>query len=449
MVGQLQAPIDYMANLRGYDIAGAIEQHLAQAQAQKAAQAQQQALLQQQAQLEAAQEEAIRRPSAANYARLQVLNPAAFKDIKTAWEMQDKEQQQQGLEDLSAIRGLLRGGRAEEAQARIKRRIEADKARGLDTTDDQELHDLITEDPDAAAGLTDYHIAAVMGPDKWTEAYGKIGEGNRADMKLPGEIAKTAAETTNTLATAGKTQAETVQIAPNAQAERDYKKAQAQRFRDQTANEAARLGFDREVFESNTQLEYQKLLAKGTELSPEAEKQMSTATISAEGFRQQSNRAKDLADRVATAKIGTAGPFAFMEETLKGSFGLKGGVSALRKEFTALVNSQMLESLPPGAASDKDIATAKKGFPDSNANVETMTSFLRGMAKLQEIKANREQARADWISENSNIGRAKRDIMVNGVMVPAGTTYGEFSHSASAAERRAAPPPRSYMRYGQ
>lgn len=445
MVGPLQAPVDYFSQLAPFDIGQAMDAHKLQGQQLAQAQAQQQRAAQQQAQLDEARAAFAKDPSAQNFSALVTYDPKSYEAIKSAHDAMDTEQRNNSIKEQTAIHGYLAAGRSKEAAALLDRRIAADKAAGLDTADDQEFRDLIDEDPAAAAATVAYHLGSAVGADKFGDVFGKVGDGVRADAELPGKIAATTATTAKTVADARLTVANTDQVAPNAEADRRQKAAQEQRWAAQSRNEAGRLALDADALETNTQLELEKLRAKGTELSAGAEGRLSSAVVNAEGSRQLATRASDLANKIAAAPIGLGGVFASVNEAARGAFGGQNPVSALRKEYSTLINAQAVANLPPGPASDKDIKLAREGFPKGNANAETMASFLRGMAKLQNIKANREQARADWISENGNEGRARKDIMVNGVRVPAGTTFGEFSQSAASVERREDVTERSYM----
>ncbi len=63
----------------------------------------------------------------------------------------------------------------------------------------------------------------------------------------------------------------------------------------------------------------------------------------------------------------------------------------------------VMESLPPGVASDKDIAIAMSGFPSATANPEYVAQYMRGMAKLAAITAERENLRAIHLADNKGI----------------------------------------------
>lgn len=80
--------------------------------------------------------------------------------------------------------------------------------------------------------------------------------------------------------------------------------------------------------------------------------------------------------------------------------GTQGGEQIARANFNALRSSVVADKLPPGAASDKDVALALEGYPTSRYSAEELSSFLRGQAKLAAIAAEREDARAAYMSKD-------------------------------------------------
>jgi hypothetical protein len=50
------------------------------------------------------------------------------------------------------------------------------------------------------------------------------------------------------------------------------------------------------------------------------------------------------------------------------------------------------------------------------------------MAQLSSIDSSIKAAEADWVNSSGSLGRPKRDINVQGMMVPAGTSFNEFMY---------------------
>src|SRR5205085_408581 len=107
--------------------------------------------------------------------------------------------------------------------------------------------------------------------------------------------------------------------------------------------------------------------------------------------------------------------------------------TALKQEYARIVNNQALGGIKDalgGRVTDVDMKVAMGVVPDANASTETVTSYLRGVSKLQMLDAARQQAQAEWLSQaghNAHLGPAKQDMTVMGTRVPAGTSFADFS----------------------
>lgn len=431
MVGPLQAPVDYFAQLAPFDIGQEMRAHQLQAQQDALLQAQQQRAAQQQAQLEAARQEAIANPSAAAFSKLLVLDPKAHEGIKAAWSLKDEAQQKADLQEITAIDGLLAAGRHEEAKARVQRRRDADAKAGLDTEDDDEMLAVLDEDPSQARLYTGSILAGILG-DKAPEVIKTVGEDRRAEAELPGKIASTTAATTKTLAEAG-------QIAPNAEADRALKVAQADKARADIDNAAARLGLDRDRLNFDIDAKNRELGLREGDLSDGARTAVNQAVIGSVSARQLAGRAGSLADQLQQApNVGgkTGATWANWYTSLTGD---ASAVTALRREYTQLRAQQAVKNLPPGPASDKDIQLALKGFPSDTDNRETLVSFLRGMEKLNNVVADQQDRQADWLAGNKgSLGPARAGFFVGNTFVAPGTKFEDIEKGIRKEQARAA-----------
>ena len=75
-------------------------------------------------------------------------------------------------------------------------------------------------------------------------------------------------------------------------------------------------------------------------------------------------------------------------------------VDMLKASFNKMRMSGVLNSLPPGPASDKDIANAEKGFPTENFSFDQIASWLEGYAKAKRIEAGYRDFYAQYVSDN-------------------------------------------------
>jgi hypothetical protein len=100
---------------------------------------------------------------------------------------------------------------------------------------------------------------------------------------------------------------------------------------------------------------------------------------------------------------------------------------------------------------------ALRGFPEETANAATLASFLRGMAKMQQYEATTKSAEAEWVNSTGSLGRARNDIMIGDIQVPAGSTFTDFmrqfgekrAQNLGAQQGAATTQQRGYMRFAQ
>lgn len=105
---------------------------------------------------------------------------------------------------------------------------------------------------------------------------------------------------------------------------------------------------------------------------------------------------------------------------------LANDITALKKDYIRIKNSEAIKNLPKGSASDKDVAFAKEGLMSENANPAQFRNAVEAMARLNSVDSSYNEAQAAWVSRNGNIGDAKREISVLGDMVPKGTGFREW-----------------------
>jgi hypothetical protein len=230
--------------------------------------------------------------------------------------------------------------------------------------------------------------------------------------------------------------------------------AQIKNIDSQIADRSGRLALDRDKLQTDVEMKLFELGQAGTKLTPDANKIVNDATIAAVGAEQSAGRMLDLAGRIESAQ-GGKGLGTKATEWFAGATGRQDEWTQMRQEYTRLRNTQAIKSLPPGPATDKDIQMALKGFPEETANAQTIGSFLRGMAKLQQYEGAAKAAEAEWVNSTGSLGRAKTDINIGGIQIPAGTTFVDFmrqygeqrAQGLAAQQANVATQQRSYMRW--
>jgi hypothetical protein len=439
-------PIDYSINVQqpfqaamqgfggGLAIQRAMDERAAQAAQQRAAQAMQ-------ADLAAFSTKPNR--TAADYASIVAKYPQLSEHFKRGFDIEAPDIKAARVSELSNVFAALHNGSPDVAVDILTKKGEAARNSGDAQTADSvdAMARLIKINPQAASTAIGLRLHAATGDEKFAEVLAKLGGEKRAQELQPGAVAQQGATLESTRATTAKTQADTVKTQADTQkivAELPFvaakARAEVQNTLSQIADRGARLALDRDKFMSEVQLKLMELNQKAAELPDAVRKDVSTEAANAVSSTQTAGQMLDLANRLETAGGGYGG-FATASEFFKSALGNQDAMTAMRQEYTRLRNSAAIKSLPPGPATDKDIALALKGFPSDTADSKTIASFLRGQAKLQQLEAATSEAKSEWLTANRHLGKAARDLEVAGVKVPAGTTFVDFSRQV--IERKA------------
>tara|TARA_R110000850_G_C9670899_1_gene436745 strand:- start:12 stop:584 length:573 start_codon:yes stop_codon:yes gene_type:complete len=142
-------------------------------------------------------------------------------------------------------------------------------------------------------------------------------------------------------------------------------------------------------------------LSKTPEMSTAIEKQVVKAQDDYFKYSEQARLMDVLSKDISNIEIG-GGLKSTLSEKFKNILGSTEEVTSLRLRFNAIRTSQATSNLPPGAASDKDIAMALSGFPKENANAETIISFLQGQKKLSKVNEKFAEFKADFFAVNNS-----------------------------------------------
>jgi hypothetical protein len=142
---------------------------------------------------------------------------------------------------------------------------------------------------------------------------------------------------------------------------------------------------------------------RGDRVSTEVEKNIfkasdeaQTESVKHENYMELARQYEQSAGKMAS---GVAGSF---NEWVKEQTGNQDQISLLRKDWAAVKASEVVKNLPPGAASDADVALALAGFLPTNAKPEAVASFLRGIAKLSKINGEYQSFKANYLAENKS-----------------------------------------------
>lgn len=387
------------------------------------AQQQQQVALQQQQQQQQMLSQLANNPNATgnDYARVMTAIPSLAEPLAKTWTMKNDAQQQAFVSDSLKWGAAIINGQPNIAVEQMKQRAQAmEQAAGGPTQESQAmLHNAQALELHPQLGLGIMQAALAAGGDKGKQAADTLktlGEAARAQAQAPADLAIKNAE-------AGIKGAEAA-VAPQKVS------ADIANVNSQITNRAGQLALDQDKLASETGLKVLELRRKpgAIDLPASAETIINEAAGKAQLARQSAAQMSDLADQFEKADPRALG--AGTGEALANLTGQQDYVTALRKEYIRLRAEGVAKILPPGPASDKDIQIAMAGFPPETANAQQLSSFMRGMAKLQTYEAQVQDARSEWVNQVGNLGKPARDIEVGGITVPAGSTFSDYAKKA-------------------
>lgn len=377
------------------------EQQAAAAQAQAAAQAEEQARVKEE--FSTALEEAHNNPTAENRLKLAdihaVYNPEKAKAFRENWNTFTAEKQQVILQDAAGALAALEAS-PEYGIKVFQESAEAAKNAGnmAEAKKYQSLIDMVNIGPvglQTAKDSLTMTVGMMPGGKEAIEGIAKLGEEKRAAEAEPTVQKKRLADIGYTDAQINKTMAE-----------------------------ARKLGIEADKLLLDIE-DMKKKLPDAVDLSADAEKIVNNSVVEAAKANalatQYTTLSKDFEKGISN--VGTA---AKISEQIVKLFGTEKEPTALRQEYLRLRNSQVLEMLPPGAASERDVELALASFPSETSSPENITKFLKNMAKWKSYEGAIESSKAEWVQQNGTLGTAKASMKVGNREVPKGARFTEF-----------------------
>jgi len=429
-------PIDYSSQvqnpfqsvLAGYQGGAAIRNDIQQQQQYQAAQ--QAAMAQRQQQAEVLNS-LISNKNATydDYAKAITLIPGQEKSLKAAWDVKNEGQKAGWLKDVGQVMSAVKNNRPDLAAAKLNDRADQLAEAGGDKREIEILRaqaKSIEASPETARAVTGMMLAFAPGGKEIFDSMSVMGAEQRAGDKAPAELAKAKADAVTAQATAGLKTFD-ANVAPQKfQMEQQKQAADIENISSTISERTARLGLDKDKLLTDTKLKMTEMNRQFGELPPDARKNVNDSSAQAVASEQSASQILSLATRLDAAG-GGYGAFGSAGEWIKKATGNQDGMTALKQEYTRIRSQGIMKALPPGPATDKDVALAMEGFPPPNADAKQLASFLRGMAKLQTYDAALNTAKAQWFGEVQHLGAAKRDIEIEGIKVPAGTNFPAFA----------------------
>jgi hypothetical protein len=334
----------------------------------------------------------------------QTLPPEQIKAMQSTFDQLPKQAQQAELSFGAQALAAIKSGQFDTAKGIFQQKADAARNGGNEQLARYFEGMVRTVDvaPNAAASSIMTQMAVVPGGKEAIDSVLKVNA-------QPSEIASTEATTDLNRAKAAEVRATTPWTIAN--------------LKSQIEDRANRYGLDRDRLQSEVEM---KLMDYGQKPLPESsQKIVNESAIGAVTANQSAARSNDLAGRLE-ALGGGYGAFGGMAEWWAKSTGNQDAMSQARTEYVALRNKLAQGSLPPGPATDKDVELVMKGFPPETADAKYLAKFLRAQANIQAAEAAFEDTKAQWVNEVGFLGKPKKDVVIGGVRVPAGTTLAEF-----------------------
>ena len=182
----------------------------------------------------------------------------------------------------------------------------------------------------------------------------------------------------------------------------------AEKYYTWLADQEGKIADDKREFEAERQLEALKETGVGTAWTDGQNKLYSEMLVEDTELTGSINKAQTALDTLAKAKedsdYGANGGFWDGGKAgsgiayLKKQLGSEDAYITFKQQFLGVRNLELMNSLPPGPASDPDVQLAKQGFPGDDATVDQMEAFLRGSKKIAEALQERKQFEMNYFS---------------------------------------------------
>jgi hypothetical protein len=346
--------------------------------------------------------------------RLMIKYPDRAEMLRKTFDTLQPAEQEARKGQMLRISSAIRAGNHNVAidDARNLAKAYGNAGRDRDAAAMEQVAKTIEEDPEGAGRNLDMQLAAILGPD-FAKTMTTIDTREadvakaQAEASIKGTEARFAAD--KALADLGLTKARINEI---------YAKIK---------NDADRLGLDREKMQADVAA----ALTGVGKVPPEVFKEVNDTYRQSAIAAQSAAKARELAGKfraygkspTSSVLAAGSGAPAAAAEFAKGQLGFEDDVSAMRKQYNALKNSDVIKNLPPGTASDNDIAMMQAGFPSATSNPAAVAEFLDAMTRVQEGIQRVKGLEGEFLAKNGYLGPARTDMVIKGVPVKAGQTF--------------------------
>lgn len=159
---------------------------------------QQELALQQQRQMQGDLLELSRNPTPQSIAQMSLRYPQLSEQFKRSYDMLTPQQQQAKLSAAIPVYAAVQSGRMDIAAAKLRETAQAMENSGQadEAARTRAMADLVEQHPETAKVTTGLLLANVMGPEKFTETFGKLGAEGRAQELQPSAVREAEAKAT-------------------------------------------------------------------------------------------------------------------------------------------------------------------------------------------------------------------------------------------------------------
>ncbi len=156
----------------------------------------------------------------------------------------------------------------------------------------------------------------------------------------------------------------------------------------------------REESRRRFEIQEERLSASKDKLLKDDKKRIFDAEEEALSASGRARNTLSLAERYARDKP-RGGFLGNAYEGLKSFVGGQDSISSLKTDLTRVINSSLIDGLPPGVASDKDIELLQRGFPNSSWRRQEIEQWLRVSAKISALSATKNIAKSKYLNSNN------------------------------------------------
>jgi hypothetical protein len=379
--------------------------------------------------------------TAQDYANLSMMLPETqAKAVRESFTMLSDERKNSALLQSGQVFSAFKSGKPDIAIGLIEKQAEARRNSGdeegakfLET-----WRDVAKENPKIAEDFFGFTIAQMPGGDKVITSGIELAKEGRAAEQAPSALSKSVADAEDAVnkatisfeeaKTAPAKKAAELRLAEATAKEKEIKaqfgvqqelaaleksKWDVKNLKSQINDRAEKLNLDKQTTTAIVNEKIAQTKAAERNLPADVRKSINESAVNAAASKQSANQFNDLAKRI-TDQGGNYGVASSASDYLKKLGGFQGGMTQLKQEYTRLRNTAAIKALPPGPATDRDIALALKGFPSETASATDLSNFLRGMAKLQDIDASIANAKTDWLASNNGVLTRAKDTFIAG-----------------------------------